>query len=249
MPMTILPLMLCYVAIVSGCPVVTSVNGSCCGIASNDFKFSKSLKSLKSRIYNITNFCGDCQETAEGYCDGATAGGGWLVIQRRDKRYSVNFHRGWMEYVDGFGDLDKEFWYGLKPIHCLTNLGKWELRVDFTFENGTKSYLHYNHFKIKSEAHNYELSISGFTGITPSDPFSLHVLNGKPFSTFDKSNFGSCAISAHGSKSPGGWWYNSCFYINLNYNYGGQHGFISFDRSTWFSPPFIETKIRPVNCQ
>ena len=246
MPMTILLLMLCYVAIVSGCPVVTSVNGSCCGIASNDFKFSKSLK---SRVYNITNFCGDCLETAEGYCDGATAGGGWLVIQRRDKRYSINFHRGWMEYVDGFGDLDKEFWYGLKPIHCLTNQGKWELRVDFTFENGTKSYLHYNHFKIKSVAHNYELSISGFTGITPSDPFSLHDLNGKPFSTFDKSNFGSCAISAHSSKSPGGWWYRSCFYINLNYNYGGSRGFISFDRSTWFSPPFIETKIRPVNCQ
>ena len=37
-------------------------------------------------------------------------------------------------YVDRFGDLNKEFWYGLKPIYCLTNQGKWELRVDFTFE-------------------------------------------------------------------------------------------------------------------
>lgn len=245
----IILLALSFVAIAGGCPVVTSVNGSCCAInGGKEFRFSTML-TLKSRVYNITNFCGDCEVVAEGYCDSSTAGGGWLVIQRRDKNYSTNFHRGWMEYVDGFGDLNKEFWYGLKPIYCLTNQGKWELRVDFTFENGTKSYLHYNHFKIKSETHNYELSISGFTGITPVDPFTLHELNGQPFSTYDKSNYGGCAVKAHGSNSPGGWWYNNCFYINLNYNYGGAHGFISFDKSTWLTPLFIETKIRPVNCQ
>ena len=61
---------------------------------------------------------------AEGYCDVSTAGGGWQVIRRRDKLYSTNFCRGWMEYVDGFGDLNKEFWYGLKLIYCLTNQGK-----------------------------------------------------------------------------------------------------------------------------
>ena len=88
-------------------------------------------------------------------------------------------------YVDRFDDLNKEFWYGLKPIYCLTNQGKWELRVDFTFKNGTKYYLQYNHFKIKSEAHNYPLSISGFTGITPADLFSLHLLNGNQ-STWQK---------------------------------------------------------------
>ena len=80
----------------NGCPVVTTVNGSCCKISSYEFKFSTSAL-LKSRVYNITNFCGDCDEIAEGYCDSATAGGGWPVIQRRDKRYSTNFHRGWMK--------------------------------------------------------------------------------------------------------------------------------------------------------
>ena len=44
-------------------PIVSSVNGSCCEVKSNGFKFSTSLK---SRVYNITNFCGDCQLTAEG---------------------------------------------------------------------------------------------------------------------------------------------------------------------------------------
>ena len=47
---------------VNGCPVsVLRVNGSCCEItnASNpEFKFS--IPSL-SRVYTITNFCGDCK--------------------------------------------------------------------------------------------------------------------------------------------------------------------------------------------
>ena len=125
------------------------------------------------------------------------------------------------------------------------------MHVDFTFENGTKSYLYYKHFQVKSESENYQLSISGFTGITPADPFKLHDLDGQPFSTYDKNNRGNyCAVSAHGSKAPGGWWYKNCFYINLNYNYdyGGSDGFISFDKSAFFNPPFIEAKIRPANC-
>ena len=49
--------------LVDACPIVSSVNGSCCEVKSNGFKFSTALK---SRVYNITNFCGDCQLTAEG---------------------------------------------------------------------------------------------------------------------------------------------------------------------------------------
>ena len=33
---------------------------------SNPFKFSVPLKSC---VYNITNFCGDCEDVAEAYCD------------------------------------------------------------------------------------------------------------------------------------------------------------------------------------
>ena len=49
---------------VDSCPVVLSVNGSCCEIKSNDeFKFS--LVTL-SGVYNITNFCGNCESVAQG---------------------------------------------------------------------------------------------------------------------------------------------------------------------------------------
>ena len=44
--------------------------------------------------------------------------------------------------------------------------------IDFTFDNGTKSFMHYNHFSVGPATDNYRLSISGFTGITPTDPFT-----------------------------------------------------------------------------
>jgi len=98
---------------------------------------------------------------------------------------------------------------------------------------------------------NYRLSISGFTGITLTDPFTTHPLNGQQFSTHDRDNDAwssvSCAVNGHTSKAPGGWWYKDCFTINLNYNYGGPYGFIKL-AGTWYSPPFIEMKIRPTNC-
>ena len=94
------------------------------------------------------------EEVAEGYCDGVTAGGGWLVVQRRQDG-SVDFHRGWVDYEDGFGSLTGEFWYGFRPLHCLTNQGQWEMRIDFTLTDGNKSYLSYSSFKVGLASSNY----------------------------------------------------------------------------------------------
>jgi len=92
-----------------------------------------------------------------------------LVIQRRQDG-SVDFNRCWVEYEEGFGSLTGELWYGPCPLHCLTNQGQWKLHIDFTFTNGTKSYLSYNNFAVEPANSQYHLSIPGFTGIT-TDPF------------------------------------------------------------------------------
>ena len=219
---------------------------SCCCLGYNNTHFN----TKSSGVYTIGNFCGVKCSNTKAYCDTTSGGGGWLVVQRRDKRYSTSFHRAWTEYVDGFGDLYKEFWFGLNAMHCLTSKGNWELRIDFTLDNGTKSFMHYNHFRVGPATDNYRLNISGFTGITPTEPFTSYNINGQQFSTYDKDNsyYGNCATSAHGSTAPGGWWYNFCFLINLNYNYGGPHGFIEL-AGTWYVPRYIEMKIRPVDCK
>ena len=218
---------------------------NCCDLGFRLTEFSETVN--KPKVYKFKNFCKNCRSPlTSGYCDTLTNGGGWLVVQRRTNGLE-NFHRNWNDYEMGFGSLTGELWYGLRALHCLTQHGKWELRIDFTFSNGTKSYMHYNHFRVGPATDNYRLSISGFTGITPTDPFATHSLNGQPFSSYDKNNYGKCAVRGHGSTAPGGWWHKGCFYINLNYNYGGPHGFIYFDK--WYSPQFIEMKIRPVNCK
>ena len=160
-----------------------------------------------------------------------------------------NFHRNWNDYEKGFGCLTGELWYGLRALYCLTQHGKWELRIDFTFNNGTKSFMHYNHFSVGPASDNYRLSISGFTGVTPSDPFDTYNINGQQFSSYDRDNDQWSGNCADNDKS-GGWWHKFSNHINLNYNYNhtGHWGFMRLARK-WYDPKFIEMKIHPVNCE
>lgn len=232
--------------VVDGCPKGITVNGSCCEITNNEFSFTTVVG--KPRVYNITNFCGQCDDVAEGYCDGVTAGGGWLVVQRRQDG-SVDFNRNWVDYEHGFGSLTGEFWYGLRPLHCLTNQGQWEMRIDFTLTDGTKSCLSYSSFRVGPAFSNYQLSISGYKGNISKDPFTDYNINGRPFTTKDRDNDNwskNCAISSAGSNA-GGWWYNACTNIFLNHQYKSSYGMV-IDKS-WNALSFTEMKIRPLNCK
>ena len=225
---------------------------SCCEVAANSYShFSKSKG--HSGIYNIIDTCSPDGPLMQGYCDAVTDGGGWLVVLRRKLHGNEDFNRFWSDYEKGFGDLNSEFWYGLKSLNCLTSKGKWELRIDFTFHNWTESYLHYKHFEVGPPTDNYRLKVSGFTGITPTDPFVTagQVLSGRQFTTRDRDNDRwqrNCAVAVHGSTAPGGWWHSSCFQINLNYDYGAPAGGLLALSGVWYSPPLVEMKIRPTNC-
>ena len=147
------------------------------------------------------------------YCDLVTDGGGWIVIQRNKDHSSVSFkNRNWADYEKGFGDLNTEFWYGLEKIHYLTKKGQWEMRVDYQFDNGTWSYLHYNQFSVGSASEEYPLTVGGFTGVGTDWP-AVHQLSGTKFSTPDNDNDNEaryhCAYNS-------GWWYNKCNVNNIN---------------------------------
>ena len=144
-----------------------------------------------------------------------TTDGGWMVIQRNKKDGVKTFNKKWKDFEEGFGNLNGDkLWYELKALKCFTENGQWELRIDFQFVNKTWSHLHYKQFKVGSANAEYPLTIGGFTGITPEDPFVTHPLNGMKFTTFDNDNdqySGSNCASANG-----GWWHNVCFHINPN---------------------------------
>ena len=202
---------------------------SCCDLTG--FLLSKA----PSAVYQMNCKCGGHFTTANVYCDMSTDNGGWVVIQRNKKDSLVNFNKNWTEYEQGFGDLNKEFWYGLAAISCLTQRGQWEMRVDYQlFNNGTWSYFHYNQFSVGNASEEYPLTVGGFAGVG-SDHFAYH--NGMKFSTPDNDNdkwSGNCAATY-----KSGWWHNNCYRININ-----QQPPVLLGYNLLFS----EMKIRPKDC-
>ena len=154
---------------------------------------------------------------------------------------SKTFYRKWKDFEEGFGDLNgNKLWYGLKALSCFTETGQWELRIDFQFENKTWSHFHYKQFKVGSASAEYPLTIGGFTGITPTDPFVIHPLNGVRFSTVDNDNDNTRSNCA---SSNGGWWHNNCNLINPNY----KNPYFHINSKDYY-PHSMEMKIRQYNC-
>ena len=176
--------------------------------------------------------------TANVYCNMTTDNGGWIVIQRNRKNSQLSFDKNWREYEDGFGDLNKDFWAGLKLMHTLTEIGQWEMRVDYQNNDKTWSYLHYNQFSVGSASEEYPLTVGGFTGVG-TDWFAREPHNGMKFSTLDNDNdkWGdNCA-----ARYMSGWWHNKCYTININRQPPYVHTMIN-------SVIFTEMKIHPKDC-
>ncbi|XP_077972819.1 microfibril-associated glycoprotein 4-like [Styela clava] len=159
-------------------------------------------------------------KSVEVYCDLVTDGGGWVVFQRRMDG-KKDFYRGWNDYVNGFGEMDKEMWLGLETIRQLTKNRSYELRVDLEDFNGNTSYAKYGTFSISYASDRYRLILGEYSG-RAGDSLAYH--NNMQFSTKDSDNdqaSGSCAITWSGA-----WWYKHCHQSNLNgiYYQNGRDG-------------------------
>ena len=139
------------------------------------------------------------------YCDQ-----GWTVIQRRMDG-SVDFYRNWTDYVEGFGNLQGEFWLGLHKINRLAASTN-NLRVNMEDFHGTKKWAFYAEFRVGNEITKYRLHVKGYRG-SAGDSLRLH--NGMKFTTKDRDNdvyrLYNCAVA-----NKGAWWYSFCHTSNLN---------------------------------
>ena len=206
----------------------------CCDLRT--FPVSSGVYKISTGTFSTTNV----------YCDMSTKHGGWTVIQRNRKNSGTSFNKNWKEYEEGFGDLNGDFWAGLKLMHALTQSGQWEMRIDYQKEDGNWTYLHYNKFSIESASKKYQLFVDNYTGkvtFDSGDPFtggvSNRIANGMEFSTYDNDNDkynGNCAADW-----VTGWWHNFCYRINLN----RQPPEYDYPQITAL---FAEMKIRPKDC-
>ena len=175
--------------------------------------------------------------------------GGWLVIQRRVEGGTEDFYRGWSDYEEGFGDLEGEFWYGLKNIHCLTDRESVELRLDLEDGEGNKVTRTYQEFRVEGPENKYRLHVRrGDTPAGSTDLMAYH--NNMYFSTKDRDNDKSSSHCAHVYK--GGWWYNACHSTNPNglHNHDGHIAVTISARMPldFITYPNYEIKIRPTSC-
>ena len=176
--------------------------------------------------------------------------GKWTVFQRR-RDGSEDFHRGWADYVAGFGNLKREFWLGLDHIHCLTSAApRTELRVDLADFFGNYKYAHYGFFNVNGPSTNYTLDVADYkTTSSAEDTLIRH--NGMQFTTKDRDNDqlsggGNCATIFHGA-----WWYQACHGSNLNGRF--RYGTSNWGNTHWYplgdgavdAMKFTEMKLRP----
>ncbi|CAG2228473.1 Tenascin-R,Ryncolin-2,Angiopoietin-related protein 1,Angiopoietin-related protein 6,Ficolin-1-A,Fibrinogen C domain-containing protein 1-A,Fibrinogen C domain-containing protein 1,Fibrinogen C domain-containing protein 1-B,Ryncolin-1,Fibroleukin,Fibrinogen-like protein 1,Ficolin-2,Tenascin,Ficolin-1,Fibrinogen-like protein A,Microfibril-associated glycoprotein 4,Ryncolin-3,Ryncolin-4 [Mytilus edulis] len=156
------------------------------------------VRESKSGIYKI--YPSDIRGF-ETYCDMTTAGGGWLVFQKRQDG-SVDFFRNWTDYKNGFGDLTGNS--GNSRIHEITTKDEYELYILMEDFAGETRYARYKTFYIGDIQSKFIIDIGEYSG-NAGNSLGTSQHSSQPFSTLDRGSSSNCA-KAH----FGGWWYKNC---------------------------------------
>ncbi|XP_067944990.1 angiopoietin-related protein 2-like [Watersipora subatra] len=134
---------------------------------------------------------------------------GWTVIQRRLDG-TVNFYRGWNEYVDGFGEINGEYSIvlaagqrietfikqgkgGLEGLYYLTRKNR-KLNIYMEAHDGEFRTANYSTFYVDDASDDYRSHIAGYTG-DAGDSFTLH--NNRKFETYDHKT-SHCPVTYQG---------------------------------------------------
>ena len=108
----------------------------------------------------------------------------WTVIKRRIDA-SVSFERPWNDYVAEFGDVDGNYWIGLKTMHELTAAQSLSLQIDLEPYNIAYLEVSYQQFLIGDAASQYQLTISGYSTTSTDASESFYSHSGMGFTVHD----------------------------------------------------------------
>jgi len=127
------------------------------------------------------------------------------------------FNRSWAEFKVGFNDSLGNYWIGNDLLHQLTKSGRYGLMINVQSRNDSWYYAEYSTFVVHSEAANYRMRVSGYSGNAGRKGFSYH--DGTMFTTYDRDNDpwtnkdhrNNCAV-----RNGGGFWYHACARAGIN---------------------------------
>jgi len=137
-----------------------------------------------------------------------------LVQQNINGSNSIN--RSWAEYKVGFNDTRGNFWLGNDLLHQLTASGRYKLRFDLQATNGNWYYAEYSSFIVTSEASNYLMHVSGYSGNAGNaDGYGFLYHAGMRFTTYDRDNDLDSSVNC-AAVWGGGFWYTECSWANVN---------------------------------
>uniref|UniRef100_A0ACB8F1B2 Angiopoietin- protein 4 n=1 Tax=Sphaerodactylus townsendi TaxID=933632 RepID=A0ACB8F1B2_9SAUR len=150
----------------------------------------------------------------EVFCDLASGGGSWTVIQRR-RDGSVDFDQLWEAYRNGFGNMSGDFWLGLDKIHQIVQEGMFRLIIEMQDWEGNSQVVQFL-FRLGGEDTAYTLSLLG--PVLGELENAMGDFPHLPFSTRDQDHDlkGDANCAKHLS---GGWWFSTCGHVNLNGKY------------------------------
>jgi len=142
----------------------------------------------------------------------------WTTILQRGQFGNAKnyFQKNWEEYEVGFGEVNREFWLGLRTISALTSEGYWELLVELTAYNGSTYSARYTGFtadatdKYRLEYDSFyreQSTLGGYDALSGSKGFQ--------FSTVDQDNDGYEGGSCSSAWGGGGWWFGRCGHCRL----------------------------------
>ncbi|XP_049583073.1 angiopoietin-related protein 3 [Syngnathus scovelli] len=166
-------------------------------------------KENKSGIYNIQP---KQSEPFNVYCEMGSDGGSTVIQRRADG--SVDFDQTWQKYEKGFGDLEKDFWLGLKKIHSILKQGMYILKIDLEDWKEDKHRAEYR-FSLDDSTEHYALHLTHFSGDLVD---AMANSSGVRFSTKDQKN-GNPQAPNCARYHTGGWWFTGCGENNLNGRY------------------------------
>ena len=145
------------------------------------------------------------------------------TIQRRVSD-SVDFDKGWDDYVTIFGEEDGNYWMGLEEMHQLTTTHDVDLNINIETYEGEPFTMTLEGFSVGNVASNYQMHFWGYS--QSSDRVKRELFrsdySGTMFTTRDRDN-DPLPINCASHIFRGGWWYGMyCGRINPNGNYEGD---------------------------